>query len=85
MIYGLILSVKGGNAMNQSPMTPMMGNMSAGCIPLETPITNVKLATAYVPFQKYCGVLSPMDALKKGTAFEELYSPYHKDMNKGRA
>jgi len=46
------------------------------CIPQETVITNVKLASAYVPFQKMCSNLSPIEALKKGTIFPELYSPY---------
>ncbi len=48
------------------------------CIPQETVITDVQLAAAYVPFQKFCGILSPCEALIKGTAFPELYSPYKK-------
>jgi hypothetical protein len=48
------------------------------CVPQQTVISNVQLAAAYVPFQKYCGVLAPMEALSKGTAFMELYSPYRK-------
>lgn len=46
------------------------------CIPQETVITNVRLAAAYVPYQKLCTLFPPLEALKKGTAFPELYSPY---------
>jgi hypothetical protein len=46
------------------------------CVPQETVLRNVKLARAYVPFQKLCSLYSPIDALKRGTAFPELYSPY---------
>jgi len=46
------------------------------CIPQETVLTNVKLATAYVPFQKLCSTLSPVEGLIKGTIFPELVSPY---------
>jgi len=35
-----------------------------------------KLATIYVKPQVYNGVCSPADALKQGTAFVELYSPF---------
>jgi hypothetical protein len=48
------------------------------CVPQQTVITNVQLAAAYVPSQQFCGVLAPMEALCKGTAFVELYSPYRK-------
>lgn len=48
------------------------------CIPQETSINCVLLATAYVPFQKFCGVWSPCRSLTTGTAFPELYSPYRK-------
>ena len=37
---------------------------------------NFKLATIYVKPQVYNGVSAPLDALKQGTAFVELYSPY---------
>jgi len=47
-----------------------------GCVPLETPITNVRLATAYVPFQKICDTFSPSVALRKGTMFPPLYNAY---------
>jgi len=46
------------------------------CIPQETVIKNVRLAAAYVPFQKLCTLFAPLEALKRGTAFPELYSPY---------
>ncbi|HHV95460.1 MAG TPA: spore coat associated protein CotJA [Clostridiaceae bacterium] len=48
------------------------------CIPQETVICNVRLARAYVPFQRLCSLYSPEEALNKGTAFPELYSPYYK-------
>lgn len=46
------------------------------CIPQEIVIRNVKLARAYVPFQKFCSIFLPEEALHKGTAFPELYQPY---------
>lgn len=46
------------------------------CIPQEEVIENVRLAAAYVPWQKMCTLFSPLEALRKGTAFPELYSPY---------
>lgn len=46
------------------------------CIPQETVIRNVRLAAAYVPYQYLCELFSPVEALKKGTVFPELYSPY---------
>lgn len=48
------------------------------CVPQETSIHCVLLATAYVAFQKFCGVWSPCESLLTGTAFPELYSPYRK-------
>jgi hypothetical protein len=51
---------------------PPMGQ----CIPQETVIRNVRLAAAYIPWQKLCTLFSPIEALKLGTAFPELYSPY---------
>ena len=50
---------------------PMMN-----CIPQETVIKNVRLAAAYVPYQHMCELFRPIEALKRGTAFPELYSPY---------
>ena len=46
------------------------------CIPQETDIKDVKLATAYIPFEILCSLFKPLEALNKGTAFPELYSPY---------
>lgn len=51
-------------------------NYSLNCIPQETVIRNVRLAAAYVPYQKLCTIFSPIEALSKGTVFPELYSPY---------
>ena len=49
---------------------------SKNCIPQETVIKHVRLAAAYVPYQKLCTLFTPLEALKRGTAFPELYSPY---------
>ncbi|MCY6958091.1 spore coat associated protein CotJA [Clostridium brassicae] len=46
------------------------------CIPQEMVIRNVRLAAAYVPFQKLCTIFSPIESLKRGTVFPELFSPY---------
>ncbi|MBZ9615772.1 spore coat associated protein CotJA [Clostridium estertheticum] len=46
------------------------------CIPQETVIKNIRLAAAYVPYQKLCTLFSPIEALKRGTVFPELFSPY---------
>ena len=46
------------------------------CIPQEMEIRNVRLAAAYVPYQCFCTLLSPLEALMNGTAFPELVSPY---------
>lgn len=46
------------------------------CIPQEMVIRNVRLAAAYVPYQYLCTLFSPIEALKFGTVFPELYSPY---------
>lgn len=46
------------------------------CVPYETVIYNVRLAQAFVPYQKLCSILCPLAALKIGTIFPELYSPY---------
>ncbi len=35
-----------------------------------------RLAQAYVIWQKYGQIYSPAEALKKGTIFPDLYSPY---------
>lgn len=63
--------------MYENPMYPGVKCRPTGmCIPQETVIRNVKLAAAYVPFQTLCNLFCPMDALKHGTIFPELYSPY---------
>lgn len=49
------------------------------CIPQETAIYDVKLARAYVPFQKLCDTFTPLESLKKGTAFPPLVSVYRWD------
>ena len=54
------------------------------CIPQETVIKNIRLAAAYVPYQKFCTLFSPLEALKRGTAFPELYSPYDGEDKKYR-
>jgi hypothetical protein len=48
----------------------------SNCIPQETVIKDVRLAQAYVPYQKLCTLFSPIEGLKRGTIFPELYSPY---------
>ncbi|WP_207719849.1 spore coat associated protein CotJA [Clostridium algidicarnis] len=53
------------------------------CIPQETVITNVRLAAAYVPYQKLCTLFSPIESLKRGTVFPELYSPFEGENKKG--
>lgn len=50
-----------------------MNQAADDCVSQETVITDVKLAQAYVPFQKLCSVFSPNAALMKGTAFPPLY------------
>ncbi|MGE5627173.1 MAG: spore coat associated protein CotJA [Solirubrobacterales bacterium] len=51
------------------------------CIPQEEVIQNVRLAAAYVPWQKMCSIFSPIEALKRGTVFPELFSPYNRGDN----
>ncbi|NLL17615.1 MAG: spore coat associated protein CotJA [Clostridia bacterium] len=36
----------------------------------------LRLAMAYVPWQRYGRIFSPREALMKGTLFPELYRPY---------
>ncbi|WP_072989562.1 spore coat associated protein CotJA [Clostridium cavendishii] len=55
--------------------------IGSSCIPQETTIKNVRLAAAYVPYEILCTLFTPLEALKKGTAFPELYSPYKKEEN----
>ena len=51
-------------------------SITSDCIPQETEIRDVRLAAAYIPYQKLCTIFSPIEALKRGTVFPELYSPY---------
>jgi hypothetical protein len=62
------------------PSIPAISN----CIPQETVIKNVRLAAAYVPYQSLCTLFTPIEALKRGTAFPELYSPYKGEDKKSR-
>ena len=55
------------------------------CIPQEMVIRNVRLAAAYVPYQQLCELFNPLEALKRGTAFPELYSPYEPKDKKYKA
>jgi hypothetical protein len=64
------------NLIMADDMKTMSSHPSSNCIPQETVIKDVRLAMAYVPFQKLCTLFSPMEALKRGTAFPELFSPY---------
>jgi len=57
--------------MRDARSMPMMN-----CVPQEMMIDNVRLAAAYVPYQQMCELFNPLEALMKGTAFPELYSPY---------
>ena len=47
-------------------------NAESGC----SKCKHFKLATIYVKPQAYNGINTPADALKQGTAFAELYSPF---------
>ena len=70
--------------MEQNETRKKTTNCSAmsNCIPQETIIKNVRLAAAYVPYQKLCTVFAPLEALKRGTAFPELYSPFEGENKK---
>lgn len=55
------------------------------CVPYEEYIKIVKLARAYVPFQKLCSIYDQNEAMVKGTIFPELASSYckkHKNIMK---
>lgn len=43
------------------------------------PITNTRLAHAYVPFQYLMCLYPPMQGLRQGTIFPELDRPYGSD------
>lgn len=55
------------------------------CIPQELVIEDVRLAAAYVPYQFMCELFNPLEALVKGTAFPELYSPYDGRDNRNKS
>ena len=44
-----------------------------GCVCRES----LQLAQAYVPPQPLDGIFTPEEALRRGTAFPNLYQPYH--------
>jgi hypothetical protein len=62
----------------------LLCNGESSCIPQETIIKDVRLAAAYVPYEKFCTLFSPLEALKKGTAFPALYSPFEKEKKSER-
>ncbi|MBZ9686718.1 spore coat associated protein CotJA [Clostridium estertheticum] len=64
----------------KTPQKQVMSN----CIPQETVIENVRLAAAYVPYQVLCALFTPVEALRSGTTFPELYSPYKGEDKKSR-
>lgn len=64
--------------MNKLDVAAKTKGLSTPCVCKETEIRDVRLATAYVPFQKFCNLLPPFESLAKGTAFPELFSPYSK-------
>ncbi|MCR1898738.1 spore coat associated protein CotJA [Irregularibacter muris] len=47
------------------------------------PYKKPELARAYVPYQCYTKAYPPMEALRKGTLFPELYRPYEYKEEKG--
>ncbi len=49
---------------------------AGSCIPQETVINDVKLAHAYVPFQKMCATYMPLEGLRQGTIFPPLANLY---------
>ncbi|MGH4050058.1 MAG: spore coat associated protein CotJA [Clostridium sp.] len=69
---------------NENRKKTVKSSTMNNCIPQETVIKNVRLAAAYVPFQKLCTLFSPLEALKRGTAFPELFSPYEGEDKKHR-
>ncbi len=48
-----------------------------GCQP-ESKCPNLPLAAAYVPMQPFTGLVSPDEALERGSSFDNLYIPYKK-------
>lgn len=68
------------NRRSRDSYMPIQGT----CIPQELVIDNVRLAAGYVPYQFMCELFNPVEALIKGTAFPELYSPYDKKDKRSR-
>lgn len=54
----------------------MKYTLEGGNIMYKKDCCKLPLAEAYVPFQYYDKSYTPMEALKKGTLFPELYRPY---------
>lgn len=52
---------------------PKASMAEKSCVPQEMVIENVRLAQAYVPFQKLCTTFTPLMGLKNGTIFPPLY------------
>lgn len=46
-------------------------------------MSKMRLAHAYVPYQRYSESYSPAEALRKGTLFPELWMPYKPDRGRG--
>lgn len=47
-------------------------------------LQQLRLARAYVPFQVYSTRFEPLEALRRGTIFPELYMPYRpRDWERG--
>ena len=69
---------------NENRKKPLKCSPMVNCIPQETVIKNVRLAAAYVPYQKLCTLFAPLEALKRGTVFPELFSPYDGEDKKHR-
>lgn len=42
---------------------------SSNCVPQETSIRDVRLAAAYVPYQKFCTMFSPIESLNERNYF----------------
>ncbi len=59
----------------------MYAPQSTACVPMETTITDVQLAHAYVPWEKMCATFTPLRSLKAGTAFPPLTGLYPWDRN----
>lgn len=55
----------------QEMLSNKKGEVTAGAF-----VAYVRLAQAYVPWQRYGVTFNPREALEKGTLFPELYRPY---------